>query len=118
MRRFPSAAWGLLATLVMSLAVMGSSLPGWGQPTKTIVNVRSADSNFLDTGFSTITEDGDVAANVFDLFLGNFPLTTQLSAWYSGISLAGILLMAAMAFYSFQTSLGARPMFGTPALDE
>ena len=41
-----------------------------------------------------------------------FPLTTQGSAWYAGISLAGILLIAAMAFYGFYTSLGGRPIFG------
>ena len=39
--------------------------------------------------------------------LRSFPLTTQGSAWYAGISLAGILLMAAMAFYGFYTSLEA-----------
>jgi hypothetical protein len=52
------------------------------------------------------------------LFAGEFPLTTQGSAWYSGISLAGILLMAAMAFYSFYTSLGGRPVFGAAAFEE
>ena len=47
-----------------------------------------------------------------------FPLTTQGSAWYAGISLAGILLVAAMAFYGFYTSLGGRPVFGGPVLEE
>ena len=51
-------------------------------------------------------------------FLGSFPLTTQGSAWYAGISLAGILLMAAMAFYGFYTSLGGRPVFGGAVLEE
>jgi hypothetical protein len=55
-----------------------------------------------------------VAAIVFNSILTTFPLTTQASAWYAGISLAGILLMAAMAFYAFYTSLGARPVFGAP----
>ena len=59
-----------------------------------------------------------VAANVFNDFLGNFPLTTQGSAWYAGISLTGILLMAAMAFYGFHTSLGGRPIFGGAILEE
>jgi hypothetical protein len=48
----------------------------------------------------------------------NFPLTTQGSAWYAGISLTGILLMAAMAFYGFYTSLGGRPVFGGAVLEE
>jgi hypothetical protein len=59
-----------------------------------------------------------IAAGLFGLFLGNFPLTTDASAWYAGIGFAGILLMAAMAFYSFYTSLGGRPMFGAATLEE
>jgi hypothetical protein len=51
-------------------------------------------------------------------FLTNFPLTTQGSAWYAAISLAGILLMAAMAFYGFYISLGGRPVFGGAVLEE
>jgi hypothetical protein len=50
--------------------------------------------------------------------LENYPLTTQWSAWYAGISLAGILLMAALAFYGFYTSLGGRPAFGGAVLEE
>jgi hypothetical protein len=59
-----------------------------------------------------------VAANAFDGVLASFPLTTEMSAWYAGISLAGILVMAAMAFYGFYTSLGGRPMFGTAPLED
>ncbi len=58
-----------------------------------------------------------VANFVFWYVLTNFPLTTQGSAWYSGISLTGILLIAAMAFYGFYTSLGGRPVFGGAVLD-
>jgi hypothetical protein len=46
--------------------------------------------------------------------LENFPFTTQLSSWYAGISLAGILLMAAIACYCFYTSLGAGPFSEAP----
>ena len=59
-----------------------------------------------------------VATWVFFGFLANFPLTTQGSAWYASISLSAILLMAAMAFYGFYTSLGGRPVFGGAVLDE
>ena len=59
-----------------------------------------------------------VVSFVFDLLLSTCPLTTQGSAWYAGISLTGILLMAAMAFYGFYTSLGGRPVFGSPVLEE
>jgi serine/threonine-protein kinase len=58
------------------------------------------------------------ASSIFDVFLGSFPLTTQMSAWYADISLAGIVLMAALAFYGFYTSLGDNPMFGADALEE
>ena len=47
-----------------------------------------------------------------------YPLTTRGSAWYSGISLAAILLMAALVFYGFYTSLGGRPVFGGAVLEE
>ena len=59
-----------------------------------------------------------VVTFVFGSLPPGFPLTTQSSAWYAGISLAGILLMAAMAFYGFYTSLGGRPVFGGAVLEE
>jgi len=59
-----------------------------------------------------------VAAGVFNDILGSFPLTTQMSSWYAGMSLAGILLMAAIAFYAFYTSLGGRPVLGGAVLQE
>jgi serine/threonine-protein kinase len=59
-----------------------------------------------------------VATIVFNNILTIFPLTTQMSSWYAGLSLAGILLMAAMAFYGFYTSLAGRPIFGGAVLEE
>jgi hypothetical protein len=60
-----------------------------------------------------------LVANAFVYnILQNYPLTTQGSAWYAGISLAGILLIAAMALYGFYTSLGGRPVFGGAVLEE
>ena len=59
-----------------------------------------------------------VAAGVFNDILGIVPLTTQMSSWYAGMSLAGILLMAAIALYAFYTSLGGRPVFGGALLQE
>jgi hypothetical protein len=58
------------------------------------------------------------AHGLFNTILGAFPLTTHGSAWYAGISLAGILLMAAMAGYGFYTSLAGRPVFGGAVLEE
>ncbi|MGA7462148.1 MAG: serine/threonine-protein kinase [Candidatus Korobacteraceae bacterium] len=50
--------------------------------------------------------------------LQTFPLTTQGSAWYAGISLAGIMLMAAIALYAFYTSVGGRPVFAGATFEE
>jgi len=50
--------------------------------------------------------------------LTNFPLTTQGAEWYSGISLVGILLMAAITLYGFHMSLGGRPVFGSTVIEE
>jgi hypothetical protein len=59
-----------------------------------------------------------VAGRIILSVFTTFPLTTQGSDWYAGISLAGILLMAALAFYGFYTSLGGRPVFGGAVLEE
>ena len=58
------------------------------------------------------------ASGFFNSLLTGFPLTTQGSAWYAGISLAGILLIAAITFYAFYISLGGRPVFGSAVLEE
>jgi hypothetical protein len=50
--------------------------------------------------------------------LQHFPLTTQFSAWYAGFGLTGILLIVALAFYGFYTSLGGRAVFGRTILEE
>ncbi len=59
-----------------------------------------------------------VAFWVFDYLISNFPLTTQGSAWYWGVSVAAILLMAVIAGYAFHTSLGDRAAFGGGAAFE
>jgi hypothetical protein len=43
-----------------------------------------------------------VAFFVFDYVNSSFPLTPK-GAWYAGMSLAGILLMATLAVYAFHT---------------
>ena len=50
--------------------------------------------------------------------LWSFPLTTQVSTWYWGMSLAGILLIASMALCAFYISLGGQPIFGGPLLED
>jgi serine/threonine protein kinase len=53
----------------------------------------------------------------FMLFTAYFPSTIQ-TGWYSGVVLTGYALQIAFVLYAFRTSLGGRPMFGTPRLDE
>ncbi|MBM3789468.1 MAG: hypothetical protein FJW35_03850 [Acidobacteria bacterium] len=55
---------------------------------------------------------------MFAIPLYFFPITPQLSAWYSGIGLAGVILMLAFAAYAFRTSLGGRPMFEAKLLED
>jgi hypothetical protein len=59
-----------------------------------------------------------VAQGFVNGLLSEWPLTMQGSAWYAGIGLTGILLLAALAFYGFYTSLGGRPVFGAAAFEE
>jgi Protein kinase domain len=59
-----------------------------------------------------------VAFEVFNNLLGTFPFTTQGSVWYFSLSVAGIVLVTAIAVYAFYISLGSRPMFGGAVLDE
>ena len=58
------------------------------------------------------------AAFLFLNSLVAFPITTQFSAWHFKTGIAGLALLLAFALYAFYTSLGGRPMFGTPRLDE
>jgi hypothetical protein len=50
--------------------------------------------------------------------LVSFPVTPQLSAWYSGIGLAGVVLLLGFAAYAFRTSLGGQPLFGRASLED
>jgi hypothetical protein len=54
----------------------------------------------------------------YDTLLALLPITTQTSAWYFRTGLAGLALLLAFAIYAFHTSLGGRPIFGTPRLDD
>ena len=55
---------------------------------------------------------------LFTSILDGFPITTRTSASYFDIGLTGLILLLALVLYAFRTSLGGRPMFGTPRLDD
>ena len=52
------------------------------------------------------------------LILNTFLISTQFSASHFRMGVVGMVLLLAFALYAFYTSLGGRPMFGTPRLDE
>jgi len=54
----------------------------------------------------------------FGTLLPSFPITTQLSAWYSGIGLTGLSLLLALTLYAFHTSLGGQPLFGRATIED
>jgi hypothetical protein len=70
---------------------------------------------FLLTRFGLLA---GLANGVMYYLMHDFPLTTDGSAWYAGISLTGILLIAAITLYGFYTSLGGRPVFGGALIEE
>jgi hypothetical protein len=61
-------------------------------------------------------------ASIFALFLKFFPITApitlQADAWYFDTGFLALTIMAAIILYAFYTSLGGRPIFGTPRLDD
>jgi hypothetical protein len=108
--------WAAAVAFVLFLSVLFAA--GSQHPTTTFVAdlILNGLAVFLIIRLGLLAE---AAAFIFEsCLLENFPLTTQGSAWYAGISLAGILLMAAIAFYAFYTSLGSRSVFGGAVLDE
>src|SRR5271157_5117723 len=97
------------------LGVFAGALSGFA-PAVLVGNlIFSGVAVFLLIRFGLLTM---VAHDIFWSVLETFPLTAQGSAWYAGISLAGILLLAAISFSAFYTSLGGRPAFGGAALKE
>jgi len=52
------------------------------------------------------------------LFIRWFPVTFNTNAWYPDYGYAVLAILAALVLYAFRTSLGGRPIFGTPRLDD
>lgn len=65
---------------------------------------------------------GLVAAIISNFYsatiMNGYPLTLDFSAWYRHTGYALLAIFAAIVLYAFYTSLGRRPMFGTPRLDD
>jgi Protein kinase domain len=52
------------------------------------------------------------------LLLVSFPFTTDLSQWYAGRGLFGLLVILGLAFFGFRTALAGQPIFGSGLLDD
>lgn len=46
------------------------------------------------------------------------PMTLQTSAWYAPYRYLALAIFATIVLFAFHTSLGGRPIFGTPRLDD
>jgi hypothetical protein len=56
---------------------------------------------------------GLVVQNVLHVF----PTTTHLSQWYAAPALVGLIAIAALAFYGFQTTRAGKPLVGAGLLE-
>jgi len=54
---------------------------------------------------------------VFIIFT-NFPMTLQMSAWYSSIGFAGLFVILAITLYGFRMSLGSRPFISAAGAED
>ncbi|MGH9513871.1 MAG: protein kinase domain-containing protein [Terriglobales bacterium] len=107
--------WAATLAFVLFMAVFLSTLSGFAPDVLAFSLITSSVFAFLLLRFGFLAVVADfVVWNILD----GFPFTLQSSAWYFDISLAGILLMAAITFYAFYTSLGGRPVFGGAVLEE
>jgi hypothetical protein len=105
----------IAAMLFVVISTVYFSGPGGSPLTWIVVAFESAIGYFLLTRFGLLAL---TASYAFCNLLYRFPVTPQLSAWYSGIGLAGVVLMLALAGYAFHTSLGGRPLFQAKLLED
>jgi hypothetical protein len=59
-----------------------------------------------------------IIALFVDAIIVGLPAFLEPSAWYSGYGYAALLILAVIVLYAFRYSLGGRPIFGTPRLDD
>ena len=59
-----------------------------------------------------------IANFLFCFILMREPVTLDPSSWCAPVGYAVLAILAIVVLYAFRTSLGGRPIFGTPRLDE
>jgi serine/threonine-protein kinase len=113
LRVFLRKQWAAVAVVLLISALLSAAS---GDPVFMVVfPVWAGLAVFLLIRFGLLTM---VANSLIFWLLTTLPLTSQVSAWYAGIGLAGILLMAAMVLYGFYTSLGGQKVFGGKLLED
>jgi uncharacterized membrane protein len=59
-----------------------------------------------------------ISMTIISIFITHFPITFNTTAWYRNYGYVALIIFAAIVLYAFYYSLGGRPIFGTPRLDE
>jgi hypothetical protein len=52
-----------------------------------------------------------IVAGFVNFLLGEFPLTTDISAWYAGTTVAAVAVVLALTAYAFHTAVAGRKLF-------
>ena len=99
--------WAAIIAIVLIVAMAFTAGPIAG-------SLVAASFMFLAMRFGLIAG----IASLFAYFLIFSSFATLQSTWYSGYGFLGLAVFAALVLYSFRTSLGGRPLIGTPRLDE
>jgi hypothetical protein len=100
----------IVSALLFSLLMASSSII-----TFTIVALAFGVFFYVFLRFGLLVIIVDV---LFYLILTSFPITMQLTAANTWISLTGLVLLLAMTLYGFHTSLGGQPLFGRASLED
>jgi serine/threonine-protein kinase len=104
--------WLAAAATVLLWAAPGFLTGGWIVGSFGLVVVAAFLFVFLRFG---------LLALVFAFFFGHFqqfPLTTDSSVWYAGISFFLLVVLAAIAVYGFRIAAAGRPLFSGAHLDD
>ncbi len=110
LRREWVAALAFILVLTVSMGLGSDSPITW-----IFYALKYAVVCFLLVRFGLLANTAHYAV-YFILFF--FPITPQLSAWYAGTGIAGVVLILAFTAYAFHTSLGGRPMFRASLLED
>ena len=109
-------AWAAAVLCVLVLTAWMSSMGSHSLPVAASLNLlANALGVFILVRLGLLAV---VAAGISSTSVRVFPITSDLSAWYSGIGLAGVCLLLGLTVYAFYTSLEGQPLFGRVSLED